>query len=345
MPANIAQGANGTHRAAYVARPAWHGLGVVLPKHVKWPHIYKAAQLNYHIDTVPVYVKKGRAFVEVPEFAAQRRRDTGDVFAVTSRMFKAIQNVEIGYVLDALVDEKAAAYVAAFALGKGERVAAVLELSMLKNLRIKGDTSKMEAFLTATTRHDGTGALNIVPSAMRLECQNMLDMGMARAKSTGKLVSIRHTGDTKVALEEARRILGFVEEESKVYVATMEALAETPVAKSFLDDYLEMLIPIAPDAERPAAREAARDAIRGLYSGSKTLGGVKPSAYRLLQATVEYADHHRPTRVISGRNPAEVRFRSITEGPAYDIKAAALDILRQYAEAVPVPVGRKAPSN
>jgi phage/plasmid-like protein (TIGR03299 family) len=337
MPANIAEGRNGVHRAAYVKRPAWHGLGVILPKHVTWPHIYKAAQLDYHIDTVPVYVKKGRGFVEVPEFAAQRRRDTGDVFAVTSRVYKAIQNVEIGRVLDALVAEKAAAYVSAFALGKGERVAAVLELAALKNLHIKGDTSKMDAFLTATTRHDGLGAMNVVPSMMRLDCQNMLNMATDRAERSGKLVSIRHAGDTTHAIEEARRILGFVEKESKDYIVTMEALAETPIAKSFLDDYLEQLIPIAPDAERPAAREAARDTIRALYSGSKTLVGVKPSAYRLLQATTEYADHYRPTRVLKGRNPAEVHFRSVTEGPAYDIKAAAIDILRQYAE-VPVPV-------
>ena len=79
------------------------------------------------------------------------------------------------------------------------------------------------------------------------------------------------------------------------------------------------------------SRTEARDAIAGLFTNSKTLVGVPNSAYRAYQAVAEYADHFRPLR-IGADTPTEVaadrRFRSITEGPAAEMKARALELLR-----------------
>ncbi len=340
MPANIAEGKNGVHRAFYAYREAWHKLGRVVKDAAKWSHAMKLAQIDYELDLVPAYVARGRGYVEVPETKFIRRRDTGDIFAPVTNRYQLIQNVEVGEVLDAIVQDKEAHYVAAAALGRGERVFAVLQLDLVKGLTIKGDPSKLDGYLFATTRHDGAGALQLSTAMQRVECQNMLDMAMSAAAARGKLISIRHTGDTQAKVEEAREILGFVNRWVEEFKVVSDALADTPLPKGYVGEFLEQLIPIPPEMERTGGREEARKAIASIYRDSKSLHGVPGSAYRLMQAVAEYGDHVRPVRGDGEQKLVEARFRSIYEGPAHELKQQALDLLRQQFEiGVPVKVG------
>jgi hypothetical protein len=167
---------------------------------------------------------------------------------------------------------------------------------------------------------------------------------LAATEKGAMTVRITHTGNVADKIEEAQRILGFAEESFKVTAALYRDLAGIPVpapAKRWLDGYLERLVPIPQEMDRPASREAARDAIAHLFTSSKTLVGVKPTMYRVVQAVDEYADHWRPLRMADADKVADRRFRSITEGPAADLKARALDLIREEFE-IKVPVLVKA---
>jgi phage/plasmid-like protein (TIGR03299 family) len=230
---------------------------------------------------------------------------------------------------------KKAGFVTAGLLGRGERGFASIDLSRVVNLRIKRDPSRQESHLFGTWAHDGSAAYRVGLWNNRVECQNMLNMALASAGNAGLVVSIRHAGDVESSLEEARRVLGFVEQQAQQHVELMNDLGAVPIpapVKKWLSTFGEQLIPIPPDMERPRSREEARDTIKSLFLGSRTLVGVPQSAYRAYQAVAEYADHSRPLR-IGAETPAEVaadrRFRSITEGPASDLKARALELLRQ----------------
>jgi hypothetical protein len=121
----------------------------------------------------------------------------------------------------------------------------------------------------------------------------------------------------------------------------MNALQEIPVSKARFADLTELVIEKLPDdagGRAIAGRDRTITTLRDLFAHSKTLVGVPTSAYRAYQAFAEYADHERPLR-IGAETPTEVaadrRFRSITEGPAADLKTRSLELIRQEFE-VPV---------
>jgi hypothetical protein len=189
----------------------------------------------------------------------------------------------------------------------------------------------MESHLFGTWRHDGTGALNVGLVQNRVDCQNMLNAALAYSEGRGLLVSIRHTGDVTERLAEAQKILGFTERVAKAHVAEMNALADIPLPKGYVDPFLQEVVPIPETMERTRSREEAREVIKSLFAHSKTLVGVPDSPYRLYQAVAEYADHWRPLRVGEASQDAisERRFRSIVEGPAAQLKERSLTLLRQ----------------
>lgn len=339
MAHNIAR-IDGTHQAWYADKPAWHRLGTVTPGARTAKQVVKAVPMfQREIEAWPVFAKiNGHGMVAVPDRVATVRHGTTDVLGIVSTDYEKISDADAVRVLEAVVAAaKRASFVTAGLLGKGERGFASIDLSRIVNLTIKRDPSRHESHLFGTWSHDGTSALQAGLWNNRVECQNMLNAALASSSGKGVLVSIRHTGDVADSLREAQRVLGFVEATVKAHVAEMNALQDIPIGKPklWLPLFTEVVVPPVDDPanhERAAkSRQEARETIAHLFIGSGTLHGVPMSAYRAYQAVAEYADHYRPLRIGADTPTAEAadrRFRSITEGPAADMKARALDWLR-----------------
>jgi phage/plasmid-like protein (TIGR03299 family) len=339
MAHNIAR-IDGTDQAWYADKPAWHKLGTVTPGAKTAKQVVKAVPMfQREIQSWPVFAKiNGSGMVQIPDRVATVRKGTTDVLGIVSTEYEKISDADAVRVMEAVVTAaKRASFVTAGLLGKGERGFASIDLSRVVNLTVKRDPSRQESHLFGTWSHDGSSALRCGLWNNRVECQNMLNAATSSADSKGLLVTIRHTGDVTGSIEEAQRVLGFIEKVAKAHVAEMNALQEIPIAKPklWLPLFTEVVVPLPTDAEEGGrmarSRTEAREAIAGLFANSKTLVGVPQSAYRAYQAVAEYADHVRPLR-IGADTPTEVaadrRFRSITEGPAADMKSRALDWLR-----------------
>ena len=108
--------------------------------------------------------------------------------------------------------------------------------------------------------------------------------------------------------------------------ATIVRLANKPVLAEQGEDIVAKLFATAP---APVAVEAAREMagygkVLALFAGEgkgATLDGVQGTAWGLLNAVTEYADHH--VRARSDEN----RFVSAQWGPGAALKAKALDAL------------------
>ncbi|RKX65241.1 MAG: hypothetical protein DRP42_05095 [Tenericutes bacterium] len=332
MPANIYE-RDGVAQAWYAGKPPWHGLGEVTERTKTARQVIKQVPLfSRPVETRPIYVNIGGKHVESEQYVATVRKGDDFPMGIVTSDYTVMQDRDGLLTMEAVVNAtRRTSFASAFGLGNGSRVAASIDLSRVVNLRIKRDPSKQQAYLFGTWAHDGTGALNIGLYQNRVDCQNMLNMATARAKSAGLLVSIRHTGDVAERLREAQEILGFVEVTAQAHKAEMDALADIPVHPDFVPEFTEELIPIPEDMKRPASREEARNVIASLWRGSNSMVDVPQSAYRLHQSVVEYADHYRPLRVGKADEiqVAERRFRAATEGPGADLKTRSLELLRQ----------------
>lgn len=352
MAHNIHQRTDGTWAAYYAGKPAWHALGTVGAAELTPRQAYEQVFQKRVITTVPAFARIKGKYVEVAD--TRFTTDGTTVFAPVGAEYPVISDLTVLNLLYAVTKStrKRAAIASVFMLGNGARAAATLDLTKLlgeKALTVLRDKSAIEAWLVADWSHDAAGALSFLPATNRVDCNNMLNAARERATGSGKLVRIIHSGGEQTMAEqlrEAERILGFASSEIKASVKLLNQLAEIALPKpdKWWADFAELVIPTPEDAGKRmvAQREGTRAQLTGLWQSSKTLVGVPKSPYRGLQVVAEYADHWRPLRIASGddnaRAAAERRFRSATEGPSAELKARALELIRQEFE-----IGTKVP--
>ena len=344
---------DGTDQAWYADKPAWHGLGTVTPGAKTAAQVERSVPaFRQPVILVPVAARIGGRWVVDEDKRATVRRGSETIMGYVSPDYEKLTDGDALRLLEAVVSEAGkvakAGFVTAGLLGaKGARGFASIDLTRVFGpaLKVKRDPSKQECFVFGDWTHDGTGALHVGAWNNRVECNNMLDMANAHATARGMLVSIRHAGDVTGQVEEAQRTLGLVELTATKHVELMNALVDIPVTPKWMHGFVQMVVP-DPEDETTGKRALknrteARQTIEELFRHSKTLVGNPQSAYRAYQSVAEYADHHRPLR-IGADTPslvaADRRFRSITEGPAAELKSRALELIRQEFE-VRTPAG------
>lgn len=348
MAHNLARRLDGSYQALYVGKPAWHGLGTIEAVPQTPEQIQRRVFDQRVIETFPAFAAIGRKVVEVPEFRAIGDKALGKVYGFVSPDYVPIQDVDALRVAGQIVKaNRKAMFVSAGALGNGARGFASIDLTRVlgpKALAIANDPSAQEAFLFVDWTHDGSGSVKYGRWRNRVDCNNMLDAANSAAASSGRLARIIHRGDTEnIAdqIREAERILGFTVADMKLNTKLLNELAAISLPKpdAWFKDFTEVLIPIPAEMERPLARNEARALLTQLWNVSSTLTGVPKTPYRGLQVVAEYGDHFRTLRISDAKSAPERRLRSITEGPSAELKARALELIRQEFE-IKVPVAR-----
>lgn len=336
---------DGTDQAWYADKPAWHGLGVTTPGAKSAAQVVRAVPaFRQPVITVPVAIRVGGRWVEQDDMVATVRRGSSSAMGYVSPGYEKLTDEDAVRTLEAVItvagERKAkAGFVTAGLLGaKGARGFASIDLTRVfgNDLRVKGDPSRQECFLFGDWTHDGTAAMHAGLWNNRVECNNMLDMANAHATKRGLLARIVHKGDLQAQIAEAQRILGLAEVTARQHTAFMTQLVQTAIKPKWLREFAEFVVAKPTDDDTlgkrgQKIREDHRDLILGLYRNAPDLIKVPQSAYRAHQAVVDFADHHRPLR-IGADTPTEVaadrRFRSITEGPAADLKDRSLEFIR-----------------
>ena len=177
---------------------AWHGLGTVVKEAVTAEQAIQLAKLAYEVEHQPIFTNNE----QIDSHVAIVRKDNKAVLGITTPKYKIIQNTEAFSFFDTVVGEGQAIYHSAGALGKGERI---WILAKLPNNIVINQDDVVEKYLCLTTTHDGKNSLKAFFTPIRVVCQNTLNMSMINAKNG---ISIRHSGNIKDKVEEAREILG-----------------------------------------------------------------------------------------------------------------------------------------
>lgn len=344
MAHNLYRRLDGSYAALYVGKPAWHGLGEVEADKLQTPEAIQRRVFDKRvIVAMPAFAKIGRKVVEIPSFRAIGDPRTGEVYSFASDTYVPIQDIDALRVAGQIVkSNRRAVFASAGRLGNGARGFASIDLTRVLGpnaLAIKNDPSAQEAFLFVDWSHDGSGAVRYGRWRNRVDCNNMLDAANASAAKAGRLARIIHRGgDVSMAqqVREAEEILGFTVRDMTLNTKLLNELAAIALPKpdAWFADFTEKVVPIPEDMKRPSEREAVRDLLVELWKSSPTLVGVPKTPYRGLQVVAEYGDHFRNLRIGADNAAAvpERRFRSITEGPSADMKALALDLIRQEFE-------------
>lgn len=323
-------------KAAFMSlrQSAWHGLGQIVDAPPSSAEAIKLAGLDWRVDQQGLY----RADMDgLPDYRVNVRSDTKNTLGVVSKDYQVLQNHEMFDWFKGLDGFAEITLETAGALGVGETVW-VLAYCKGLDLRIGDDVSR--AYMLVCNGHDGTRALTVKPTTVRVVCANTLAMA-TRVGTTNTLVSgfsIRHHAGIRDAFRAIQNAYKRTTANWKLTEDIMRRLASVPYTSAHLErlfvepwddaandatdnaalvnranalglseaDRASVLKAERERAEAKAASAQARTAARVgalhklLDSDTCKVKGTAGSLYAALNAVTEYIDHEAPTRTKAG---------------------------------------------
>ena len=249
---------------------------------------------------------------------------------VVGTSYKVIQNSEIFGVLDTLIDSSELRYTAAGELNGGSKVWMVMSLPM--SVQVANDPH--EAFLIATTGHDGSQSFTLRPLLKRMFCVNQINLSMLDGKdgrrSKNYTYRLAHTKHSKMNISEIRDVIQLCYTGIETYQNISSELLEVQATRNKAVSFFEKVFPLTPEIAKtsptewtPAQRRwynktmETRDQVLAIYENSPTQQNIAGTAWGLFQSVVEYADHVRGT-------DADKRAIAALTGSSDGLKARAL---------------------
>lgn len=320
-------------------QPAWHGLGVVLPKAPTVKEAVKLAGLGWGVEQRPVFrlrnplVDGGPTYEPIPGYKELYRADTGDAFAVVTKGYTLLQNESMAGLIDALAQDGAIPEAeSAGSVKGGRRVFFLVQTGSF----LAGPRDRVVEYLLFSNAHDGTAAFRVTPTQVRVVCHNTLSAALDQAERAGSdLIRIPHTAGLVEAVEAAKpRILAALRAGAGLQEQVKAMAAKKVDLDTVGDLYAGIMRRLWPDRVKLAeagdakaqakVEELVKVWIGNLTSPRNTDTGTEGTVWHALNAVTEWAEHQRKERVSSERVGSRLF------GAAADIKAAAL------AEAVKV---------
>ena len=295
MPAGITR----TDGMAYVGRRPWHGLGTYIEgQAMTAAQAIQAAGLDWEVVTEPVYRHipaddwRPYHFKEVKGKRAVVRRDTDEVFGVMSDGYTPVQNLTGFDVMDAVVGSGDAAFHTVGSLFGGRRVWMLCKLQGDYRL---DNGEKLESFILLDNSHDGTAALRMRLTSVRVVCSNTL----GAATNTQAAFAARHTSGIMGRVNEARDLLGLNAAYMARLIEDANRIAEQAWSHAEMKDMTYKLLDLEPDTaidmQRGIKAPAASKMLDLFYLGEGNRGETKWDA---LNAVTEYLDYSKGSRAI-----------------------------------------------
>ena len=175
----------------YTREKPWHGLGTEVQEAPTSTDALRLAGLDWRVDSRKIQVCGG---AKIENYKANVRSSDGAILGVVTDRYRIVQNEEAFAFTDSLIGE-GVTYETAGSLCGGKKI---WLLAKMPETQIVGDA--VEPYLCFTNTHDGSGAIRVCMTPIRVVCNNTLNLALSQAK---RAWSVRHTGDIQTKLHGA----------------------------------------------------------------------------------------------------------------------------------------------
>ncbi|MCD8015660.1 MAG: DUF945 domain-containing protein [Lachnospiraceae bacterium] len=300
----------------YVRETPWHGLGTMVMQAPDSANALRMAGLDWQVLQEPIYTD-GR-YIE--GYKANIRSNDRKVLGVVTDRYKVVQNDEAFAFTDELLGE-GVRYETAGSLQEGRKVWILAR--MPREYVMMGE--HISPYLVFSNSHDGSGAIRVAITPVRVVCNNTLNLALATAKRSWSMI---HTGDVREKMTEARDTLFMAEKYMTNLGKEFENLRQKQLTDDKVQEYIEVLLPYEDDStpiQKKNVRRLRED-LRKRYFDAPDLKDVGNNAYRFVNAVSDFATHADPIR--RTKNYKENLFSRTVDGnpmidKAYQLVAAA----------------------
>ena len=273
----------------YVREVPWHGLGTKVNEAPTSKEAIKLAGLDWNVNPTVIYDANGK---EISGYKANMRDSDQSILGIVSDRYQIVQNSEAFEFTDSLLDE-GVVYETAGSLRDGKQI---WLLARMPSTTILGDD--VDPYLCFTNTFDGSGAIKVCMTPVRVVCNNTLNLAL---ETTKRSWATRHIGDLAGKLHQAKETLGLAQEYMKKLDEDADRLANTKLSDAEIESIVSFIFPIdyIKDTKRKIENtNKMRNDFMTCYM-MPDIAQYRNTAYGLVNAASDMAGHMAPSRVTS----------------------------------------------
>lgn len=288
----------------------WHGLGVIVEESPTSKDALHLAGLDWSVEQRPIQTIDG---VPLNGFKANVRSIDKKVLGVVTDKYKIVQNDEAFAFTDALLGE-GVTYETAGSLQEGRKVWLLAKLP--HKYLISGD--EVTPYMVFSNSHDGSGAIKVAMTPVRVVCNNTLNLALVEAKRCWSTI---HIGNLSGKLQDAKQTLLHADAYMQGLAKAFEELRRVKLTDRKVMGYIDILLP---ELDNPTPQQTKnitrlREDMKARYFDAPDLKRVGKNGYRFINAVSDFATHAKPIRMT--KNYQENLFGRTMEGNALIDKA------------------------
>jgi len=280
----------------------WHRLGTVLPIAPTIEEGIMVAKLNWEVGTKELAVVPELGGELIKTHVATYRKDDGAILGVVGKNYKVLQNREAFQFFQPFLDAKEASLETAGSLMNGRRVWILAAMNRPDSVIVSKSDDRIKKYILMSNSHDGTLAIRIGYTPVRVVCNNTLTMAIQNGGS--QLLKVKHTGDIVKTLEEIREVINIADQSFESTAEQFRILASREINRKDLEKYVKIVF------ATPKQEEEALITGEELTSGKRVMGritelfekgrgndlpGVKGTMWAAYNSVTEYLQYERGT--------------------------------------------------
>ena len=207
----------------------WHGLGTPVEDAPDSKKAIELAGLDWKVVQHPV--KDADTDEVIPGFLHNVRDTDNAHLGFVTNYYKVVQNDEAFDFTDSLIGTGDVKYETAGSLFGGKKIWLLARMPVKKLL-----DDDVDPYIVFTNSHDGTGAIRVAMTPIRVVCNNTLNLALDGASRSW---SARHMGDMQSKLDDARSTMKLADDYMTSLAVDAERLASTKVTKSDVEKMVE----------------------------------------------------------------------------------------------------------
>lgn len=271
----------------YTREKPWPGLGTRVEEAPTSKEALELAGLNWKVLQKPIYTSSGTL---IEGYKANVRNTDQSVLGIVTDRYKVVQNDEAFKFTDDLLGA-GVRYETAGSLQDGKRI---WLLAKLPHEYIIGG-EQISPYLVFTNTHDGSGAIKVAVTPVRIVCNNTLSLALSTAKRSWSTI---HTGDINGKMDEARETLQLANKYMNCLGKEFNHLQQKKISERKVMEFIGELLPEPENASYQQKRNVARlrEDMKRRYFEAPDLKDLGNTAYRFVNAVSDFATHARPIR-------------------------------------------------
>lgn len=273
----------------YTGNTPWHGLGTRIIHAPTLAEGIVAAGLDWNVGLKPLYLADGRT---VEEARATIRESDNSILGVVGTQYKPLQNAEAFNWFQPFLDAKEATLETAGSLRDGKRVFVLAKLNRAPLEIAKGDA--VEKYILLSNSHDGTLAVRVGFTPIRVVCANTL--AMALNGNASQLIRVRHSQSVVGNLNLIRDIMNAANSQFEATADQYRALAQKQISVKDLETYVKRVFDIPMEREegsRVGNKVMAAVIPLFLKGRGNDLASIRGTYWAAYNAVTEYVAHER----------------------------------------------------